>query len=416
MISRLFSTAYLFSQSVQGVKIDQHLSSAAIPDRVNLIVLNDAYEEVDDEAAGYFLAMRADLPPGTHISFFCVGGSAPSATRVARLQSMIPADSKNPYSISRIEDFVTGADWVGSQQNIVLQIAPLDVPEQAEAVATLAHPYHHVLLGALGSTLNSKGPALAPAQLLIAHSIDSVVIDSVKIPTFTVEAAGMFGEPLGSVIRDYGFYASHGIQNPNGFIIHLTGAPMAGATRNSGGAKYLSTKGVYDSYHGAGAFEGINIDEVVTWSPIESMEIPNAAMAAFFAEDPERSFREVSAKYISLSLPSYIGDFAESRRVNLEQSFASQRDGLARVLAAMHSFFGKPVMYLSPGAGVPPAAMDLADPVIAPAYAHFVEALQDVPAAESAPLTPAYDWAAAVWTVRLARPSGSCACAAPNAA
>ena len=411
--------------------------------RTNLIILTDALEEIDDETTAYFMALYANLPEGCHVFIVCLSsenGNITSTQRANRLRSILPADTEaidigvprnpdvNAYTIHTIEE-MTQSDSIiygkPGDNNVVLQIGPIhhfgaatlecmaavhSGPEKMQVMTSMATAqtievvkclgdYHYILLGKMGTTVNSKNSAMGPARILSDGAMSSAAINSATVPKFTPNSASLFGEILHCEIVLYAFKSIIGI--PAGdkgilnFIIHLSGGPALepdgktlkdpivtfNGSRPAGGAKYEAIKNYFDKVYGEGSFDELNIDNIVQWDDGSKM-----------------SYKDKAIQLLQEQGVNFEHPFVTTKQKELNQNMQSQIIGCAKTLAATHYITDESLPAQNYNSNSLTIEDILGHPILSKSFEKFKEIIRS-PEFADLPMSMAYDLAAGIYAV-----------------
>jgi len=292
-----------------------------------IMVITDPGEEVDDEAAVFYLEQQ-ELKLDCDIHYICVGPEkGRSRVRVNRLKEMVTVRCPDER-IHTIEEWLCPsfpAFEVRNYANVrILQIGPIankwlpSVKAYTDYLKGEGVTYDYYLQGALGSTTNSKdGQSEKTAMLLRDRARAEMVVIGAPYEKFTYEIAMSYPEKLKNEILRIGFKNTVGRADPQSAPLRYT-AHLVGP----GGANYETAKSIYDGIKGYGAFESLEI-------PSEYMDTLKKSVATYFTDD------------ILAMLESNV--VATRIRVANGQTIIQQVEGLKRMLYAFFDLFQLPM-------------------------------------------------------------------------
>jgi hypothetical protein len=270
-----------------------------------------------------------------------------------------------------------------------MQIGPLRDMRSAMRIRGSMHeeniPYTYVLLGALGSTLNSRDEALEPAAYLMKYASRTHVITSANTPMFTSKGISLLPRKLQKAVTDVGFRNTVGRAAPKASLRHLC---------MPGGANYKSVKALY------GKIKGKNLDEIQTRD-----------LAPFFKAAGGYMRMPEDQKGRNTMFKLYLRTKGQNVNVNVKCSYKDaeivvyeQIISLARMLYALHDMFetGKDVILsdtiIKFAAGKIQNNRTGIAAILEKAQTEYFKHMSEY--TESIPMTPAYDLAAGMYVVQ----------------
>ena len=269
----------------------------------DIIIINDAGEEVDDECAIKKAFSGAYF--NKSIAYVCVGGNLSSEERVKRVQSLIP-EIDNIYTI---EEFY----FMRRNNNMkIIQLGPINeyYMDKVKYIVERAKPYDFVLQGQLGKTVNSKEDSKVAAEYLIKNSRSCEIVDG-PYPKFNYSNSKYFGKKIKEEIIKLGFKNTLGRAPALPFTVHLIGV---------GGANYESVKSFYKA--------------------VSNMDLNNVI--------PNEVCLDNASEYVKKV--DYNNPFTQSKMLEFNQTEYSQKIGLAQMLTVFEEIFGiNYVIYSSDG-------------------------------------------------------------------
>ena len=213
-----------------------------------LLVLTDVGEEIDDEITLYFLREKLGNSRDVDIYVYFVNGNMQSSERMKRAKKLVPIDSTTNIKYIPLEkeyhDF--SKDNFGSyNEKLLLQIGPLDdkcIARDLIRTTLVKNEYTYILLGAFGTTLNSKGSAEETARMLSDNASKSYIVNSkvngkLVVPSFTYEGIENLPDILKNEVIKLGYKNTVGRAPTIPFTRHLSGGPT--------GANYMAVNELY---------------------------------------------------------------------------------------------------------------------------------------------------------------------------
>lgn len=155
-----------------------------------LVVISDPGEEVDDEMAALYAALKTKEEGSVCVEFLCVGGKIDAEKRIRRLQTLLAIDQTEQF---RYGTFSDGALWAPNCQcTFVLQIGPIEDPAFAERFVQSLDEYDYFLLGRFGTTNSAGEKAGAAARCLYSNATRKWILSTksngcTRIPPFTAQ-------------------------------------------------------------------------------------------------------------------------------------------------------------------------------------------------------------------------------------
>lgn len=391
--------------------------------RCLMVFFHDTLEDVDDAAAVFFLMVAnlnhyqtIDGVP-VYVEFeiyvYAVGsekGDITSTQRNDALLAMMPMSlNLNGVNFCLIDDIGDRKFPPVCDSNIIVSIAPVHSWKPSESkemtqettsafIAHFVNGYKYLILGKMGTTVNSKNGALAVAAQLSKNAKNAAAINSATVPKFTPDIANTFGGgALTSAVYTYtaktvfGIAAGEPGSGQLAYFHHLQGAPDHENPRETfseklytGGAKYACIFTYFNIRFPGFKFTDIDIKKEHFWS-----------------DGSYKSYYTGALEFLEAQGVNINNEFMELKRKELGQSVISQTEGFAQMIGAIHRILGfdKPVhLYVSN-----PWTMDymMSDPTISKAYTEFLDEMKKE-SARYTKMTSAYDMAAAATAVDIA--------------
>ena len=266
-----------------------------------IMVITDPGEEVDDEAAVFYLEQQ-ELKLDCDIHYICVGPEkGRSRVRVNRLKEMVTVRCPDER-IHTIEEWLStfGIFKEDEYKNVrILQIGPIankwlpSVKAYTDYLKGEGVTYDYYLQGALGSTTNSRKPEsdMTAKRLCDNATVKQEILGPYEMFTYKIATGSGFERALENEILRIGFKNTVGRAPPK--YAHLVGP---------GGANYETAKSIYDGIMGRGQFELIDFNDYT--------EILKRSVAEYFTPDISHTVKQAEglkrmlyAFYILFELP-----------------------------------------------------------------------------------------------------------------
>jgi len=326
-----------------------------------LTIISDAGEECDDEVA---LKLAEDWAhkhlPGNHTRLLNIVFTNPQGH--AKYMEMVPTKDGDQRSGNikhfNITDIGSITKASSNARHIVLQIGPI-FPVQLLETFTTTHEgtYDHVLVGEMGSTLNSQRKALPAAQLLSSKSRTNTtfVVDTAqgagayKFNLTSIKALGL-SDKLIEHIQQITFRTIIGRAMPDKmpFVGHL----VAKTGEGTGGANYVAAYNMWNDMHS---------DPVPLKAPSVTDQKLIDTIVNGYIKDAYNLTR-------TGRLSKWIPDFAVQTTVDMDDpaswsgntncklygnpvTIEQIKEGYSYILWSMHKLFGVPIDYFNSGNG-----------------------------------------------------------------
>lgn len=206
-----------------------------------IIVITDVGEEIDDEVTLWYLdkvfANRKDVT----IDVLFVNGHMQSSTRLKRAKDLKLNEKEKLRYYQFLEYYYT---FNKNERIIIVQIGPVEFIDnnKAKIEEFTKNPFEYILLGDVGTTLNSQNNAKATAEKFIEKSKKHYIVNSkingeLKVPSFIHDKIQMFPDVLKEEIYKLGFKNTVGRAPKIPFTRHLSG---------KGGANYEAVNEIYN--------------------------------------------------------------------------------------------------------------------------------------------------------------------------